>query len=95
MAAPDRFAGAAASDVNLQNPLTRGVNVTPNNSADLSFRPRAIHVGGTAGDVKMDVEDPAGTVTQITTFLEVGWHPIRPHRIYATGTVATDISAWD
>jgi hypothetical protein len=78
-----------------KNPLRVGINVVPADGADLPFVPRAIHVGGTAGNVKMHVSDGtlAGWIA-LTTFLEVGWHPISPYRIWATGTAATDITAW-
>lgn len=57
-------------------------------ATDLPFKPRAIHVS-VAGNVKY----VANGVT-ITEALEVGWHPIRPDQIYATGTTATLI-AWE
>lgn len=90
---PNDFSGLPGLVPSVTDPLAVGVVVAPNDGADLAFTPRAIHVG-TAGNVKMNVSNGTGGVTAITTALEAGWHPIRPSRIFATGTTATDITAW-
>lgn len=69
--------------------LTHGVAVVPSNTVDLTTPSRALLVG-TAGAVKLTT---TGGDT-VTTYLTAGWHPIAATRIFATGTAATDISAW-
>lgn len=64
--------------------------VTPNDSADLTYETRALWVGG-AGNINLDTADgqtvvfagiPAGTIL-----------PVRVKRIRATSTTATNIVA--
>lgn len=78
----DRFESFASS---LDSPASTAFAITPNDSADLSERCRAIFVGD-AGNVVVDF----GTVTNITfancaagTVL-----PVRATRVRATGTTA-------
>jgi hypothetical protein len=93
VAAPNpSFVGTFPGDP--KNPLRVGHTVVPNSAADLPWL-GYLHVG-VAGNVKMDVSDGtlAGVVT-LTTFLEVGWHPIQPSRIWAApGTTASDMTIW-
>lgn len=76
-----------------KNPLRVGHTVAPNDGTDLPWL-GVLHVG-VAGNVKMNVSD--GTLagqTTLTTFLEIGWHPIQPSRIWAAGTAASDMTIW-
>lgn len=63
--------------------------VTPSDANDLTNVTRALWVG-TAGSVQVTMR--AG---QTVTFsnMNVGWHPIRVRRVWATGTTATNIVA--
>jgi hypothetical protein len=92
MTAPD-FSLNATNPGDLKDPLRIGIVVAPNDGTDLPFLPRAIHIF-TAGTIRMDVGDGFGGVVTINTSLEAGWHPIRPSRIYSTGTLAAIITAW-
>ena len=57
------------------------------NTVDLTMVPDYIYVG-VAGDLKVDLKTQTGITYKN---LSVGFHPIRPRRIYATGTAATDV----
>jgi hypothetical protein len=92
MTAPD-FSFVPTNPGDPKNPLTIGVAVTPNDAVDLPFLPRAIHIF-TGGTIRMDVGDGFGGTSTLNTSLEAGWHPIRPSRIWNTGTGALIISAW-
>ena len=85
--ATDLFANSTRPGA-LQDPLSKVADgaVVRNDAADLPFRPRAIHVS-VAGNIKYTAGTPA--VTPPIEAFEVGWHPIRPDRIFATGTTAT------
>jgi hypothetical protein len=61
--------------------------ISPSNFAELPVRPRAIYVG-IAGDIAMT--SLMGT-TVIFRNAAVGYHPLRPVKILATGTTAGDI----
>jgi hypothetical protein len=92
MAAPNTsFVGTYPGDP--KNPLRVGLPVVPNDLTDLPWL-GYLHVGS-AGNVKMNVSDGtlAGVAT-LTTFLEIGWHPIQPSRIWAAGTAASDMTIW-
>lgn len=67
----------------------RWVAVTPNDSADLTVKPRMIHVR-TGGTVAM--ADASGNVATFM-FADGAEKPLSPHRILATGTTATGIVA--
>jgi hypothetical protein len=98
MAAPDRFGQwKEMARQHPTHPLTRVVDVdgVKNDAGnDLPFLPRAIHIGTTPGNVKMVVGVQTPRVT-ITTYLEIGWHPISPVQVITTGTDAVGITAWD
>lgn len=58
--------------------------ISPSDDEDLSIRPRCIYIG-TTGDLTM--ADGAGNVVRFVS-IAVGYHPLRPTRIMATGTTA-------
>jgi len=68
-------------------PLERFAAVTPSNDDELNPVPRAV-LAGTAG--VLSVVDADGTVTAVTVAAGI-WHPMRPRKIRATGTTATNI----
>lgn len=75
-------------------PYTRAVDITPNDTTDLAEIPRALNIykggGGHASVVAILSDDQ----TSVTLHLNHGLiYPIRPRRIYATGTDATQIVA--
>ena len=70
----------------LETPATNAVAITPNDSTDVPIMHRAIYVG-VEGDVV--IQDQSGT--QVTFKSVQGVLPIRPKRVLATGTTATDI----
>jgi hypothetical protein len=80
MPAPDRFSGY---DPGLSGRLTRFAVVTPNDSADLTFCPRAVYFGA-AGNV---VFWPKDSITPVTVTVTAGQRePWAIDRILATGT---------
>ena len=91
MAAADKFAdqyvGPGLTGA-LDWPATNAVAVTPNDSNDLTFMPRAVWVG-TGGDLSVVMKDGA-TVT-IPGVPDGTLLPIRVDRIRATGTTASGI----
>lgn len=88
MVAPDTF--ARVLDPSPGSYLGALMNVNPgpfSDANDLPVKPRAVHVS-VAGNIKYII----GGVTNTEAF-EVGWHPIRPDRIFVAGTTAT-LTAW-
>lgn len=73
----------------LEAPAKDAVAVTPHDTNDLTYLPRALYVG-VSGDVKVDMIG-SGTVTFVG--VPVGILPVRVTRVYSTGTTATDIVA--
>ena len=71
----------------LDSPVSSGFDVTPNDSADLETLPRALYVG-TSGDVTVTLSG-----TELTFKDASGLLPIRPSRVWDTGTTASDIIA--
>lgn len=71
------------------SPGTHWYAVTPNDDNDLPNRPRALYIGGT-GDLRLT--DMGGTTVSFVS-VAVGYHPLRPTRVLATGTTATSIVA--
>jgi hypothetical protein len=69
-------------------PGTGAFSITPSDSADLSEVTRGIYVG-TAGDVKVDMED--GQTVTFTAMSAGVIHPIRVRRVYSTGTDASNL----
>ena len=88
MPAPDTFARAQdPSPGSYLGPLMQ-VNAGPFSDAnDLAVKPRALHVS-VAGNIKYTISG-----VTVTEAYEIGWHPIRPDRIFVTGTTAT-LTAW-
>lgn len=72
----------------LTAPLTRFFDVAPNDSTDLTNKPRAILLG-TGGD--LEIVDEAGTTIVLHDLAGGVWHPIRPVRIRNANTTATNI----
>ncbi len=63
--------------------------VTLSDATTLDPTPRAIYVG-TEGNLKVTMR--GGEVVTFTN-LVVGWHPIRPSIIWATGSTASNVVA--
>jgi hypothetical protein len=72
----------------ITDPLTEWATVTPSDTVDLPTRPLAIIVG-VAGDVAMI----SATGADVIMKLPAGLIPVRPMRIKAAGTTATNIVA--
>ena len=75
--------------INSIAPVRSGVDVTPDNSNDLSQHARALYVG-VSGDVKVDTVE-GDTLTFVG--VPIGFFPVSVKRVYATGTTATNIIA--
>jgi hypothetical protein len=75
--------------VGLESPIIDAVAVTPNDTTDLAARPRSLWIGGD-GDIAVQMKGSDTVVVFKNTF---GLMPIRPDRILASGTTATDILA--
>lgn len=67
---------------------TNWASVTPSDSANLTFVPRGVYVGG-AGDVAMT--DSEGELVTFVGLAAGVIHPLSPYKIYSTGTTATNI----
>ena len=75
-----------------KNPATGVQPVTPSDTVDIPLC-RALSIA-TGGDIQIiSVQDRiAGSTSTVT--LPAGLWPVQAHRVYATGTTATGISAW-
>ena len=62
--------------------------ITPSDTVDIAFKPRAVIVGNSGN---LAVTDSLGVTTIIPNVIAGIFHPIRPVRILATGTTATNI----
>ncbi len=69
--------------------FSRVVPVTPSNTTDLPEFPAALWIGG-AGNVVVDI---GGATSVALNSVPTGLFPIRPIRVRATGTTATNILA--
>lgn len=69
--------------------VTNGAVVVPDDDTDLAIVPRVL-ILNEAGTVKMDL---VGGAEGVSVPLQAGFNPIRPTRIYATGTDAVTIFA--
>lgn len=69
----------------LSSPGNKGFDIVPSNTEDLSVKPRCVYVGG-AGDLKVTMDGVYLTFVDASGIL-----PIRPDRVLATGTSATNI----
>jgi len=76
----------------LTSPPEKFATVTPNDSVDLPNRPRCICFA-TVGDLVVTDEDGNDTTFPSGSLAAGTWHALRPVRIKATGTTATDIIA--
>ena len=86
MPATDDFAG---HNVGLDSPYVGGVAVTPHDTNELSFKPRALWIGSAGALV---VQFVLGTDVTLAA-VPVGVLKIRPVRVMSTGTVAGSIVA--
>ena len=68
-------------------PANHWFAISPSDSADLAITPRGIYVGVTGAVAMHDITGTAVTFVA----MPVGFHPVRPRRILATGTAATNI----
>ena len=73
----------------LGHPASYWAAVTPSDSTNFTTRPRAIYVGVSGDVVAIGIDNVSVTFKSMA----VGWHPIRPKRINATLTTATNIIA--
>ena len=62
--------------------------ITPSDTADIPFKPRGVIVGVSGN---LAVIDSLGVTTIIPSLAAGIFHPIRPVRVLATGTTATNI----
>jgi hypothetical protein len=69
--------------------ITNGFVVTPSDDDDLATVPRVLILSD-AATVTMDL---VGGASNVAVPLQAGFNPIRPSRIYATGTDAVTIFA--
>lgn len=83
----DRMQGL---ELALNTPAHRGLTITPDNDADLAEVPKYIKIGATGGTLKMHGNDGVAFTLTVVAGEKVEF---RPHRIYATGTTATTITA--
>lgn len=69
----------------LTSPADRFVSITPNDALDLVRATRGIYIG-TSGDVR--ITDAFSNIVTFKNLVAGVVHPIRAHRIWATGTTA-------
>ena len=82
---PDTFVN---NSVNLNDPAPNFELITPSDSTDMATVPRFLIVGA-SGSIKMT--DRRGTTIVIQ--VQAGVVPLRPSRVWATGTTATSLVA--
>lgn len=75
-----------------ETPLTHLFEITPDDDTDLDVCPRCLILDA-AGTVTVDM---LGSGTMIAVPLLAGFNPIRPRRVYATGTDSslTIVGGW-
>ncbi len=78
----DTFANHASG---LESPANRAFLIIPDDASDLAEKPRSIYVGGT-GDIVIRMNGVDVTFESVSGIL-----PVRPERVLATGTTATNI----
>lgn len=76
------------NSVNLNDPAPNFELITPSDSTDMTIVPRFLIVG-VSGSIKMT--DRRGTTSVIP--VQAGVVPLRPSRVWATGTTATGLVA--
>jgi hypothetical protein len=82
------------SESSILAPYTRAVSVTPSDTTDLAEVPRAVNFlkgGGGHASMTVILEGDSQSVTLYLSHASI--YPIRPRRILATGTDATNIIA--
>lgn len=84
MSVPYPIGSSGATD-----PITNAYVVTPSDTEDLPFCPRVLILSA-AGTVTMNM---LGGSNQVAVPLQAGFNPIRPTRIFSTGTAAVTIAA--
>lgn len=87
MAIPDDFDGHS---LGLTSPYVTGADVTPSDSDDLGFLPRALWVGGTGNLAVEFVDGTQVTLDGVPAGTELR---LRVAKVLATGTTATAIVA--
>ena len=83
----DRF---TSTPEKLTDQASSALAVTPSDSVDLANAPKALYIGVT-GDITMRLANDTASV--LFKAVPVGVLPVRPLRVYATGTTATNILA--
>ena len=68
-------------------PATHWFAITPSDSVDLAVVPRGLYVGVSGTLTVIDIDGTSCTFVAAP----VGYHPLRPKRVMATGTAATNI----
>jgi hypothetical protein len=78
------------------SPMQQGrklVLVTPDNATDLPDFPKALLIGGTAGNISIDPIDGGLTAAIVPVTAGQTFDAVRVRRVRATGTTATPIWA--
>ena len=81
----DNFSNHASG---LDSPATGAFLITPDDVSDLAIRPRSLYVGG-IGNIAIRMGGVDITYLNVSGIL-----PVRPERVLATGTTATNIVGW-
>lgn len=84
----DRFPGNGNNE-DLHGPATKAAAVTPNDTNDLAYNSKRLHIG-TGGTVKIDT---VGGDTVTYTAASGTYLNVRAKKVYSTGTTATNIVA--
>lgn len=71
----------------MSDPIQTASAISPNDSADLAKATRALYVGG-SGNLRVTLV--SGDIVSFSG-VNVGWHPLRVQRVWATGTTASSI----
>jgi len=69
----------------LESPAAGAFLIAPDDANDLAVKPRCLYVGA-AGDISVRMNGTDVTFENVSGFL-----PIRPERVFAAGTSATNI----
>lgn len=67
--------------------------ITPSDTVDLTDVPKALLIGGTAGNISIDPVDGTATAVIIPVTAGQTFDAVRVKRVRATGTTATPIYA--
>ena len=71
-------------------PASRADVVTPNDTGELAIYYEALYVG-TAGDLTVTPKRNTSDTGILFQNVPVGWFPVAVRKVWATGTLATDI----